>query len=138
LDQNGNAVDLNSNFDPATTFVLNPKAWSQPADGQFGTATAYYNDFRGRRHPTENMSIGRNFRFGNDGRVVLNIKAEFTNIFNRLYVPVETVAATNIGDTQTYKAGGVLTSGGFGYINMQSPSVGANVRQGQIVGRLTF
>jgi hypothetical protein len=138
LDQKGNAVDLNSNFDPATTFVLNPKAWSQPADGQFGTATAYYNDFRGRRHPTENMSIGRNFRFGNDGRVVLNIKAEFTNIFNRLYVPVETVAATNIGDTQTYKAGGVLTSGGFGYINMQSPSVGANVRQGQIVGRLTF
>jgi hypothetical protein len=38
-------------FDPGRTFVLNPKAWSDPADGQWGTSAAFYGDYRNRRQP---------------------------------------------------------------------------------------
>ena len=31
-------------IDPNKDFVLNPKAWSDPAAGQWGTAATYYND----------------------------------------------------------------------------------------------
>src|SRR5262249_53540200 len=38
--------DLNCHcIDPNKDFVLNPAAWSSPAQGQFGTAAAYYNDY---------------------------------------------------------------------------------------------
>jgi hypothetical protein len=37
--------------------VLNPKAWSDPADGQWGYGAAYYSDYRNRRQPDEQMSI---------------------------------------------------------------------------------
>ena len=42
--------------------MLNPKAWSDPADGQWGHGAAYYSDYRNRRQPDEQMSIGRIFR----------------------------------------------------------------------------
>ena len=29
-------TDINSKYDPNTTFVLNPAAWTNPAPGQFG------------------------------------------------------------------------------------------------------
>jgi len=135
-DQNGNPIDINGNFEPDTTFVLNPKAWAQPGLGQFSTSTAYYNDYRGRRHPTENMSIARNFRFGRDSQYNLQLRAEFNNIFNRLYVPDPT--STTAGTTQTYQADGKRTSGGFGYVNMKDASVATNVRTGQIVARFSF
>jgi hypothetical protein len=48
-------------FDPTTTFVLNPAAWTNPAPGQWGTAAAYYSDFRYQRRPVENISFARNF-----------------------------------------------------------------------------
>ena len=42
--------DLNCHcFDPNSTFVLNPKAWANPPVGQWGTAAAFYNDYRQRR-----------------------------------------------------------------------------------------
>jgi hypothetical protein len=135
-DQRGNPVDINGNFDPAASFVLNPNAWSQPANGQFSTSTAYYNDYRGRRHPTENMSLARNFRVGHEGRYTLQLRAEFNNIFNRLWIP--NPSNLTAGATQTYKAGTNLTSGGFGYINMKDTSVANNVRTGQIVARFSF
>ena len=44
--------DLNCHcFDPNKTFVLNPAAWADPPAGQFGTAAAYYSDYRNARHP---------------------------------------------------------------------------------------
>jgi len=136
MDQKGKEIDINGEFDPATTFVLNTAAWAQPAAGKWGNSTAYFNDYRGRRRPTENVSIARNFRFGQEGQYNLQLRAEFTNIFNRLYIPDPT--ATNIGATRTYKSGNVLTSGGFGYINMASGAVATNVRNGQIVMRFSF
>src|SRR5581483_10944610 len=53
-------VDLNCGgcFDPQKTFVLNPKAWSDPAAGQWGYSPAYYNDYRDIRHPDEQLSLG--------------------------------------------------------------------------------
>jgi len=48
--------DLNCRcFDPNTTFVLNPQAWTDPAPGQWGTAAPYYSDYRTRRRPQENL-----------------------------------------------------------------------------------
>ena len=90
--------DLNCHcFDPNKTFVLNPAAWSNPAAGQWGTAAAYYSDYRYQRRPVENMSLGRVFRIKE--RANLQIRAEFTNIFNR--TETNNPTATNALATQT-------------------------------------
>jgi len=136
-DQNGNAIDINSrDWDPSQTFVLNPDAWEEPADGKFGASTAYFNDYRGFRHPEESMGLGRNFSFGRDGRINLQLRAEFTNIFNRTYLadPV----ATSYRATQTTSPVTGNPSGGFGYINVLSGQTASNVRSGQIIARLSF
>jgi hypothetical protein len=123
--------DLNCHcFDPNTTFVLNPAAWTNPAPGQFGTAAAYYNDYRQQRRPQENLGFGRQFRITE--RVSLNVRAEFTNIFNR--TQVVSPLSTNALATQTTKNG--QATGGFGWIN--TSSVFAQPRQGTIVARIRF
>jgi hypothetical protein len=68
-------------FNPNTTFVLNPAAWAQPAAGQFGTSSIYFNDYRYQRRPDEEMSLGRTFRLHE--KMNLQIRGEFFNIFNR-------------------------------------------------------
>ncbi len=86
--------DLNCHcYDPNNTFVLNPAAWANPAPGQYGGST-YYNDFRGERRPTENFAFGRQFRIHE--RVTLNVRAEFTNIFNRTYLNNPAINGTGI------------------------------------------
>jgi hypothetical protein len=138
-------VDLNCHcYDPNTTFVLNPKAWANPAPGQFGSGT-FYNDFRRQRRPVESFTIGRNFRFKE--RVNLSIRAEWTNIFNRAFYNDPT--STNPQAVQQ-RAGGNnsdpngQTTAGYGFINNAvlnqgtfSAAQGAP-RSGQIVGRITF
>jgi hypothetical protein len=129
--------DLNCHcFDPNATFVLNPAAWTNPPLGQFGTAAAYYNDYRYQRRPSENMSLGRNFRFKE--RFNLQIRAEFTNIFNRTQPNNPNVS--NAFATQTRSSNG-NTAGGFGAI-MTNPGTGAFTfappRQGQLVARFQF
>jgi hypothetical protein len=124
--------DLNCHcFDPNTTFVLNPAAWSNPAPGQWGAAAAYYSDSRYQRRPVENASIGRNFRIKE--RMNLQIRAEFTNIFNRTEMSNPTV--TNPLATQTKSPAGQTTAG-FGYIN--NGTVFAPPRQGQLIARFQF
>src|SRR5215469_15754423 len=106
-------TDLNCHcFDPNTTFVLNPNAWVNPPLGQFGTANAYYSDYRQQRHPQEAASLGRVFRIKE--RATLQIRADFTNIFNRIGLNAPT--STNAFATQTRNAQG-QTTGGFGWIN---------------------
>ena len=125
--------DLNCHcFDPNKTFVLNPAAWTDPAAGQFGTSAAYYNDYRFQRRPAENMSLGRIFRIRE--KMTLNIRAEFSNIFNRTQLNDPVV--TNAGATQTKVAATGQTTGGFGYIN--TGTTFAPPRQGTIVARFTF
>ncbi len=117
-------------FDPANTFVLNPAAWTQPGPGEFGTAAAYYDDYRYQRRPVENMSLGRTFRIRE--KATLNVRMEFTNIFNR--TEMSNPIATNAQATQT-TVGGRATAG-FGWIN--TTGVAAQSRQGTIVARFTF
>jgi len=118
-------------FDPNKTFVLNPAAWVNPPAGQFGTASAYYNDYRYQRRPVENIGLGRVFRIRE--RVTLSIRAEFTNIFNRTEMANPT--STNILATQTRNAAGQTTAG-FGWIN--TSSVFTQPRQGDIIARFRF
>jgi hypothetical protein len=151
-------VNLNnhSTFDPYSTQVLNPAAWTQcpvnaacasaapPVFGTTPTATAYYKDFRAPRTPTENANIGRNFRFGKDGRYNLFIRGEFVNIFNRTIMPAP--STSNPQNPVARNGQGILT-GGFGVINAYFTPGSANAtsnapflqgRTGTIIARFSF
>ncbi len=125
-------VDINCHdcFDPSKDFVLNPKAWVDPPAGQYGVSTAYYNDYRQMRRPSEAMSLGRMFRI-KEG-VQLSIRADFQNIFNRTFISDPT--STNANATQTRDAYG-KPNAGFGYINT---ATGTKPRTGIIVARIQF
>jgi len=87
------------------------------------------------------MSFGRNFRFGKEGRLNLFVRAEFQNIFNRLFLSMPQTGNQGGGTSATIftpltTSNGVLT-GGYGYINTVE-GAGAQPRSGQLVGRLTF
>ena len=79
-------------INPYVDQVLNPAAWANPTANTFGpgpvnsiTATGlYYTDFRQARRPLENFNIGRNFHIKE--RMNLQIRAEFSNIFNRMQI----------------------------------------------------
>jgi hypothetical protein len=129
--------------DPTKDLVLNPNAWVDAAPGTFGNSAPYYNDYRWQRQPSEALSVGRNFRLAGEGKVVFNIRAEFQNVFNRLYLQIPSVGAGNVSPITptTRNAAGQLT-GGYGYVNFVNGGVansgGARPRTGQIVARLTF
>ncbi|MCU1335740.1 MAG: hypothetical protein JWO19_1321 [Bryobacterales bacterium] len=127
--------DLNCHcFDPSTTFVLNPKAWSNPAPGQFGSGT-YYGDYRQQRRPLENLSLARIFQIRESMR--LTLRAEFTNIFNRTFINNPT--STNPAAVQTRVNNAdpnSKTTAGYGFID--TTSVPSLPRQGQIVARFQF
>ncbi len=146
-------VDLNCHcFDPNTTFVLNPNAWANPPLGQFGTANAHYDDYRMQRHPQESVSLARTFRFKE--RSTLQIRAEFSNIFNRAGINVP--SSNNAFATPTCAGGpcqaGSQTTGGFGYISSaavggaaSNPAAASTAtfatprpREGTLVARFTF
>ena len=137
--------DLNCHcFDPRTTIVLNPAAWTNPAPGQFGGPT-YYSDFRGERRPVENLGFGRQFRLGE--RVGMTLRAEFTNIFNRTYFNNPAVGGIGVspqtaptcqgpnGKNGACTPGELIVSG-FGSIN--TTTVAAPPRTGQLVAQFNF
>jgi hypothetical protein len=115
-------VNINDHgtFSPYTTQVLNPAAWQPCSAGAVCAATTvFYKDFRGPRTPTENANLGRNFRFGPEGKFNIYIRAEFVNIFNRTLLPNPTTA----NPQNPVVRGGLLPngasvlSGGFGVID---------------------
>ncbi len=122
-------------FDPSTTPVLNPAAWTAPPAGQFGTAAPFYSDFRYPRHPSENINLGRTWRFKE--KMSLNLRVEFSNFLNRTYL--NNVTATNPTTPVTRNSAGLLT-GGFGYIStaFSSTTQLAQPRNGIIVARFIF
>ncbi len=124
-------------YNPSSTFTLNPAAWVDPPQGQFGTSAAYYNNYRTQRRPTENMNLGRTFKIKE--RYSLNVRAEFTNIFNRTFWNNPT--ATSAVAAQVRAPNGNTLSG-FGYMNTTTftQSSGSNIlpRQGVLVARFTF
>jgi len=128
-------------FDPNNTFVLNPDAWANPAPGQFGYQT-YYGDFRGERRPVENFSFGRQFRVKE--RISLNVRAEFTNAFNRAYYndpslvnpqQAPTCRQAN-GTSGTCSQPGMQIISGFGSIN--TTTLRYPPRTGQLVAQIQF
>jgi hypothetical protein len=127
------AQDLNCHcFDPNQTFVLNPAAWSNPGPGQWGTAAAYYSDYRYQRRPVENLSLGRVFRIKE--RASLQIRTEFTNVFNR--AEMQNPTASNALASQLRNMATGQTTSGFGYIT--TATTFSAPRQGQIVARFQF
>jgi hypothetical protein len=138
-------INDHGSFSPLTTQVLNPAAWAPcPANGVCAATSVYYKDFRGPRTPTENANIGRNFRFGPDGRFNLFIRAEFVNIFNRTLLPNPSTA----GPQSPLVRGGPngQITGGFGSIDAYLP-VGSiyttntaylQGRTGTLVARFSF
>jgi len=140
-------VDPNCHcFNPQTTLVLNPAAWTDAPGGTFGVSAPFYNNVRWQRQPAESMSFGRNFRMGKEGRYNLSLRAEFQNIFNRVFLSTPssgTVLGVNVNPATTpttangtLAAGGYYT-GGFGYIATAN-GTGATPRSGQAVMRFTF
>ena len=107
-----------------------PVSGVNPPTGQFGSAAVYYDDYRYQRRPVENLSLARNFRIKE--RANLQIRAEFTNIFNRSEQSNPT--ATNPLATQSTSNG--QTTSGFGYIN--TGTTFSAPRQGQLVARFQF
>ncbi len=118
-------------FDPNKDFVLNPKAWSDVAQGQWGFSAPYYNDFRYQRRPDEQVTFGRVFRLREGWS--FQLRAEFFNAFNRIYM--NDPSAANPLQTQTRNALGVPTAG-FGRID--TGSLVTQPRNGQIVARFQF
>jgi hypothetical protein len=127
-------------FNPQTDQVLNTGAWVDAPPGQWSTSAPFYNDFRWQRQPSEAVNFGRNIRFGRDGRFNFFIRAEFQNIFNRLFLSPPSLANPNLAVGRTAYAGNVLNNSGFGTITTLPGAFGAptQVRTGQIVTRFTF
>jgi hypothetical protein len=124
--------DLNCHcIDPNKDFVLNPRAWSDPAQGQWGFAAAYYGDYRFQRRFDEQVSFGKVFPIRE--RMSFQVRAEFFNVFNRVYL--NNPESGNALATQRTNAQGVPISG-FGRIN--SGSVFLPQRSGQLVARFQF
>jgi hypothetical protein len=121
-------------IDPRQELVLNPAAWADAPLGQFGYAAGYYNDFRWQRQVTESFSFGR--RFPIKERMTFEIRAEFFNVFNRLYLPAP--ASGNPTASINRNEFGWLT-GGYGFVNYNNnPPDGFRPRNGQIVARFQF
>jgi hypothetical protein len=139
-------VNPNSKFDPTQQLVLNPNAWVEPPFGTFGASAPYFNDFRWQRQPAESMAFGRVFRIKE--RAQLQIRAEFQNIFNRLFYQAPADGApfgfpftSTTTPTLHGNPGGTLSQG-FGYVNWVNGGLtqfgGAQPRSGQLVARFTF
>ena len=127
-------------FDPTKELALNPKAWTDVGPGQFGVAPAYQEGYRWQRQPAEAMSFGRLFPLSREGRVNLQVRVEFQNVFNRTFygLPSTTNPQSLTFRTNPFPNGvtGALSSG-FGYIN----TIGGRdtqPRSGQFVVRLQF
>jgi hypothetical protein len=140
VDYDGNhrtdPIDINCRcFDPTKTLLLNPAVWENVPDGQWAADFSTIRWFRGLRRPAESANFSRNFRI-KEG-VLLHVRVEFQNIFNRTVLPqvsvgnfnalpVKFTTGTNIG----------LYSSGFGTINPTAGTSGQ--RAGTLIGRITF
>ena len=123
-------------FNPKTTLVLNPAAWSQPGTGQYGASKPYYSDYRNARYPNEQMGLGKVFPFEKGAR--FEIRADFFNVFNRRALPSLSNTGNPLQATQ-FGSNGSITNG-FGYIGDSISSAGSSYppRTGQIVARIQF
>jgi hypothetical protein len=134
----------NSHFDPTKTLVLNPAAFTQPAPATFGVSAPYYINNRWQRQPAESLSVGRIFRIRE--KYQLQIRAEFQNVFNRVFYSAPSTGVGGGGAnaaTATANPFPVLgstsgaLSGGYGYVSSFN-GAGSQPRSGQLIARFTF
>jgi hypothetical protein len=130
-------------FDPTTQLVLNPAGWVDAPAGTFGTSAPYYNNYRWQRQPAESLSLGRTFGLAKENRAKLDVRAEFFNVFNRLFLASPSGVGTNTqpggpnaAAPTTRNNFGALTSG-YGFVNTFN-GFGSQPRTGQIVARISF
>ena len=130
--------DLNCHcVDPTKDLVLNPAAWSDATDGQFGTSAYYYNDYRYQRRPSESMSLGREFKFGTEAHPLsFTARMNFTNILNRTEMANPTF--TNAAAATTKNPTNGLLTGGFGFVNYVGGGTLLPPRQGTLEMRFRF
>jgi hypothetical protein len=129
--------DLNCHcIDPTKDLVLNPNAWSNPTDGQFSSGAPYYNDYRYQRRPAESMSLGRVFKFGENGTRALTIRMNVQNIFNR--TEMQNPSPTTFTAAKTTNPTNGFLTGGFGFINYVGGSTFQPPRQGTLEARFQF
>jgi hypothetical protein len=124
-------------FDPQNATILNTAAFTDAPGGTWSTSAPFYNNFRWQRQPAESMSFARNFRIGKEARYDFQIRAEFQNIFNRLFLASPSIANPNLPIATTNYNGVAINNTGFGSITTLN-GFGAQPRSGQIVGRFTF
>jgi Carboxypeptidase regulatory-like domain/TonB dependent receptor len=138
--------DLNCHcFDPAKTQVLNPKAWVDAPLGTWAPTPTYYNDYRFQRRPRESISLARNFRLRE--KMNFQIRAEFTNPFNRTQIPNPIIGSALVAGGGTFQSaitqqnlgnGTSVNGAGFGVINVRPNNAVIGERAGLLVGRITF
>jgi hypothetical protein len=132
-------------IDPTKDLVLNPAAWVDAAPGTFGSTAPYLNEFRWQRQPSESMSFGRVFFVNREKNVKFEVRTEFQNVFNRLFlsspISVKTGGFTTLTGanpiappTRDFQS---RLSGGYGFVNWVN-GAGSQPRSGQIVARVTF
>jgi hypothetical protein len=127
-------------FNPQTTLVLNPAAWTNPGPGQWGTAAPFYNNYRWQRQPSESASFARNFPIGKERRVNAQFRMEFQNIFNRLFLSQPTtgaISASPVVSNNLLTGFSNVYSAGYGSVATIN-GAGATPRSGQAVLRVTF
>jgi len=119
------------------TALLDPAAWSDPAQGQWGFSSPTYSDYRWVRSANEQMTIGRTFPLQKDGKLAFEFRIEMFNAFNRVTLPAPTSGNPTQAPTfSTATATLGMQNGGYGFINTLTGINGA--RTGQMVGRITF
>ncbi len=130
------AVDPNSHFDPTKVLALNANAYNDVGPGVFGVSAPYYINCRWQRQPAESLSLGRIFRVKEKYQIA--IRAEFQNVFNRVFFSAPTVGmGTNTLTTPAYNNPGGALSAGYGFVNTFN-GAGTQPRTGQLVARITF
>jgi hypothetical protein len=141
--------DLNCHcIDPTKDLVLNPAAWTDAPIGKWGGSAIYFNDYRDQRIPQESMSLARIFHFRES--MMLSLRMEFSNIFNRTFMNTPTSTNPNATTTCVLNTGATASgascgspdtlrnlSAGFGFINSSSVPV-PGPRTGTAVIRFTF
>lgn len=141
VDYNGKVhpepFDINCGcFDPARTIVLNPNAWESVPNGQWANHFSTIRSYRGMRRPQESANFSRNFRF-REGRMMLQVRAEFNNVFNRTLLPQPLSAGQNFAANPT-TTGGIFTAGFGTFGNLTGGAAFGSQRSGMLIGRFTF
>jgi hypothetical protein len=112
-------------------------SWTNPAAGTWGTTSPYLEGFRWQRQPSESFNFGRNFRMGKENKILLNVRAEFSNIFNRMFFAAPATGNPLQAVTTQPQRGQNIPTAGYGVVNTFN-GAGSRPRTGTLVARLTF